>query len=652
MTEKRLPRFGANSIEMTVSWMRSPVSHFTTRVISTLLLLTALAFSSRSGHAAVPHLKLGDVAAEDIVTPVPLVVLDPEATDALKEKVAQQSPSIVRYTPQTASEVEIELRSAISGARTKFLSALDALQDHKPTEADFGTPVYAAAYDFVVNNSVKGLPIEILAPMWLRGQSDQALVDGLLPPLRAAMAQPILASSQTDASLPPDQPVRLTPVKSLSETVLAEPLEASGQPIAPDQLLSVLQARQQVRSHFTGGREALGNFVADFVRANARFDSALTDVVRSKRVAGLAVNDTFEAAQVIVHKGQTIDRKAMSAIAVLREKSLIGTLQTKLDQEQSVAGLIKDQTKWVTAGLALMVVALSLILWRLRTRPAEMAPTVIFDPALAGPMALPGGADDGTWKARALIAEGKAERAHEAIRSGVLGWMRDKIFRTMFHQRAELLSSQQSAEAEMHELEQRLEQLHTPLQERIDAYEKRIHELEQELADKVKAHAAAQPAGATKDQADAAAREEMEKRLAEMNAPFQERISAYARRIQELERDLTATLRIRPAARPAIAVDQDAERSVHRRELTLAEREQAIGEAELRIAERVRDLNEMDALLRAREMLLSAPEAKATHKGGVVKVRGAEALKQFRAELGLPPTAPVSPPPASKEVKS
>jgi hypothetical protein len=36
----------------------------------------------------------------------------------------------------------------------------------------------------------------------------------------------------------------------------------------------------------------------------------------------------------------------------------------------------------------------------------------------------------------------------------------------------------------MSELEQRLEQLHTPLQERITAYEKRIDELEKDLAAK------------------------------------------------------------------------------------------------------------------------------------------------------------------------
>jgi flagellar motility protein MotE (MotC chaperone) len=124
-----------------------------------------------------------------------------------------------------------------------------------------------------------------------------------------------------------------------------------------------------------------------------------------------------------------------------------------------------------------------MILWRLRTRPSTAlvaVPSAEALPAGAAANALPAGDDE--WRQRAILAEGKAERAQAAIRSGVLGWMREKIVRTLFSQRAELLSAQQRAELEIRELEQRLEQLHAPLQERISAYEKRIEELEKDLA--------------------------------------------------------------------------------------------------------------------------------------------------------------------------
>src|SRR5688500_7048593 len=148
-----------------------------------------------------------------------------------------------------------------------------------------------------------------------------------------------------------------------------------------------------------------------------------------------------------------------------------------------------------------MALALMLILWRLRVRPADALLPAFANPALHAPVqqALPGRSRDSACQHIALLAEGKAEGAEEASRSGVLGWMRDKIFRTMANQLAELLSAQQNAETEMRELEQRLEQLQAPLQERISTYETRIQELEKELAAKLKAHEAARPMFATNE---------------------------------------------------------------------------------------------------------------------------------------------------------
>jgi len=192
------------------------------------------------------------------------------------------------------------------------------------------------------------------------------------------------------------------------------------------------------------------------------------------------------------------------------------------------------------------------------------------NPDSAGPaqQAFSGAAANDSWRSRALDAERKADRAFAAIRSGALGWMRDKIFRTMFRQRAELLSAQQKTAVEVQELEQRLEKLHTPLQERIGTYEKRIAELEKELATK---------SGA-----------------------------------QE-------------GTPPTMAVSAGADRIYRHMETTLAEREKAIGEREILIAERVRDLAEMDALLRAREALLASTRLRNSGNRKVT-VRGIDAL--------------------------
>ncbi len=440
----------------------------TPRLRLVLIACAAAALLAVASRSAVPDYKLGEIAREDVITPVPLVVLNPEATEALKQKVAQQVNPVVRHARPIVAEAEAELRAGVAAARRTFLEAV------KGAPAD--SPAFAAVVRQIARQSPKDLPLDKLAPLWARGVDDEAFVEGVLKPLREAMAQPILVD-KNDPAVATNRPVRLVVVKKADEIPSVREIESAGTTVSSGKLLSLWRAKRLVETHFPSGQEAVGRFAASFVRVNAFLDLPLTDLWRAQRLEGLAVNDTYETAQVIVAKGQPIDRKALGALAAMREKSLIGTLQNKLEQQQSVAGQIQRQTSWIVAGLGLVGAALVVIFWRLRARPSSTALALTGDPALLG-------GEAGTWRDRALVAEGKAERAQEAIRTGALGWMRDKVFRTLFNQRAELLTVQRKAEAEMRELEQRLERLHTPLKERVTAYEKRIEELEKDLAAK------------------------------------------------------------------------------------------------------------------------------------------------------------------------
>ena len=448
-----------------------------------LLLSAALALVVGSAGATLPEYKLGEVAAEDVVTPVPLLVVNPEATEALRQKIAQQVLFVVRFTPRATAEAERELQDAVGQARGAFSEAMkDALGGRQPVSTDIGTPAYARVLAKVARTTTKGLPLDKLGPLWLRYESDDAVVQTLLQPVREVMAQPVVAT-KTDNGMPNSQSVRLLAMKSLTEAPTAAELEAAGTTVPASKVLGLSRARRLVETAFPAGQEAMGKFAATYVRVNAAPDLDLTNIIRARRMEGVTANDAYEAAQVIVRKGQTVDRRAVSALAAMREKSMIGTLQTKLAQEQTVAVQITSQTKWIAGGLGLVVIALAGILWRLRSRPSTALVAVGPNPAPAGSdwKALPGG-DDESWRSRAQAAEGKAERAQQAIRTGALGWMKEKIFHSVVQQREQLLSVQQKAEQEMRELEQRLEHLHAPLQERISAYEKRIDELEQDLA--------------------------------------------------------------------------------------------------------------------------------------------------------------------------
>jgi len=442
-----------------------------------LLLLACLGLAPAALHGSAADYQLGDVAREDIVAPVAFRVVNPEATAALRQRVAQEVLFVLRHTPQAGAEAEREIRTRVDNARTRFRELMTAaLGGRAPRAADAGTMPYARVLGRLAREEGRGLPLEVLAPRWLGDEPDAPLLAEWLRPLREVMGQPILAS-RVDDGLPSGQPVRLVPVQSLDQAPGTAELERPGPPVPAATLLSLTRARRLIESHFPADQNEVGRLIASYVRLNAAPDKEATELLRARRMEGVTANDSFEAGQVVVRRGQRIDRAALTVLAAMREKSVIGTLQTKLAAEQSIAGRISQQTFWIAGGLAGVGVILAVILWRLRGRPS--AALVPLDGA-----ALAGRGGEGVWRDRALIAEGKAERAQQAIRSGVMGWMRERIFQNLFRQRERLLTAQEKAEQEMRELEQRLGQLQAPLQDRIRAYERRIEELERELADK------------------------------------------------------------------------------------------------------------------------------------------------------------------------
>jgi flagellar biosynthesis/type III secretory pathway chaperone len=92
------------------------------------------------------------------------------------------------------------------------------------------------------------------------------------------------------------------------------------------------------------------------------------------------------------------------------------------------------------------------------------------------------------WRQRALAAEARADNAAAMLRSHLLPhlarWMTGEGVRRLLSHRSALLMERRRAEQEVADLARRLEQVHAPIEERLRAYEKRIAELENELADK------------------------------------------------------------------------------------------------------------------------------------------------------------------------
>ena len=92
------------------------------------------------------------------------------------------------------------------------------------------------------------------------------------------------------------------------------------------------------------------------------------------------------------------------------------------------------------------------------------------------------------WAERALAAEARADKATALLRARLMPqmarWMMGELIQRLLAHRSDLVHSQQRAEDDVAELEKRLETIHAPLAERLAAYEKRIADLERELAAK------------------------------------------------------------------------------------------------------------------------------------------------------------------------
>jgi 7TM-HD extracellular len=473
-------------------------------------VLAVLAFAGPQ----LPEYRPGDVATGDIVTPVTIRVVDPEFSAALKNESAAGVPLIFRHVVTIVDEVESDLLANIEKTRTNFLAALrQALLGRIPQAGDEASLEYAQLLR-EASWAEQGMaaPLARFAPLWVRGASDAALVDALLQPVREVMAQPIVYD-QAEEPLSVDQPIRIFRVKSLLEAPGFPELKTGGQATLAAHLSGLESARSAAESYFPPEQQDMAWYAAGFLRANTFPAPGLTELLRAQSRDEAIGYETYAAGQIILRKGQTIDPKTLAALAALRDKQHIDALLTKVDTDQSVATLafVDTQEFLKVYGAAGLVVLLLLWLWGRRgsalpasaeRQPVELLPALWSDE------------DAENWRSRAVRAERRADRAQEAVRQGALGWMRDKMFRSLFHQRADLLATQQRAEAEMVELEQRMAQLLVPLQDRIRTYEKRIRELEEMQAD---------PKGATRRLIDARinrARQQLELERAQAERGF------------------------------------------------------------------------------------------------------------------------------------
>ena len=108
------------------------VKSFSRLLPATLFLAILLPVAAKE----ITEYRIGDRVDADIITPLPLMVVDPAETDALKEKEAQRIPVVFRFDKSAAISVEADLREKYSLARSNFLFLMHSSFHHTRLEED------------------------------------------------------------------------------------------------------------------------------------------------------------------------------------------------------------------------------------------------------------------------------------------------------------------------------------------------------------------------------------------------------------------------------------------------------------------------------------------------------------------------------------
>jgi hypothetical protein len=447
-------------------------------VWATVLLLAISLLPAAAKELA--DYRVGDKMEDDIVTPVALMVVDPAATEALKEKETQRIAVVFRLDKSAATVVETDLRERFSLARSNFLFLMHSSFHHTRLEEH---QIATEQFDKLIASFKKRdkyFPLtDQLAAEWALGRDGLAEQLPLIARVREAMEQPIRYDNLTNAPKIGSR-VMLVPVRSAGEKISLADHEARGYSVAKTNLITMSRARLALREKFSAEEEAAAKFVTRCLVENCFVETELTLAARARHTDPLFVADNYQPGQIIARQGQLVDRKVMAALTHLQEKTVAGQLQQQVAQQKVQAAQFRESNRVLIIGLAaagtlLLVVLVGLVF---RRRPA----TTLLPDRLAPIVTAPATATD--WQQRALEAEEKAAKAHEAIRSGVITQLKDQAVASLAEQRGDLLEAQHAAAQEMADLERRLNDLHAPLQERLRTYESRIADLEKALAAK------------------------------------------------------------------------------------------------------------------------------------------------------------------------
>lgn len=319
---------------------------------SALVLLTTLIIS-RFPLQRVPDYALGETVRADIITPVELIVIDPERTERLRAEEAKRVPPVFRYFPDRAREARSLLGEYFTATRSQLLARLEATFRQPTLSREERSRFRHRLAALIAELRLKGTPFPLtdeVVEQWVRGDSGEDVLRRLDEALGAVMKRYI----RSDDPLP-------ELVENLSGNVTVVPASVeraeSGETLLPSQtvragdLLPLGEARRAVARVLSETDERqYGHLLRSLVRVNCVLADDLTARARREATEHIVATRRYAPRQVIAQRGETVTPTVREALDALR---------------RHFAG---ERSGRRLAGLMIIVAALYYALWRFAER--------------------------------------------------------------------------------------------------------------------------------------------------------------------------------------------------------------------------------------------------------------------------------------------
>lgn len=443
--------------------------------------LTFCLLATSNGETNKFAYEIGEIAREDICTPVQLLVIDSKRTEELRKSEIPRLPAYFRFNTNVVDDLQARLLAAFASMRELFQTELRAeyakrtLSQAETREQRF----LDFRSSFESRHKSFSLILE-LAQQWAQGRAGSAVLlswDGKLRQTMRLYIRPTNLPSEASYSVQ---------IRVLTNGLLPEPIDIT---LAEElsvltqrkSLLNPAQARENLARRFPANQQAVAAFLGEFVTDNCAYDRKLTELSRAPRVAALWEGDRYTAGELIVRAGEPITARIKAAL-----DELAVAVPPVVATPAAPPVVVNDGRPpylFYGSGVLLFLCLICVtVCWRFLFAARKETALV----PLPGSPLRPGlAAAEPEWLDRALSAEQRARELAAGARSALvpkfLQWLKSQGVQNLIAQREELLTTQKLAELELTRLEQMLVEIHAPIEERIRAYEQRIGELEQAL---------------------------------------------------------------------------------------------------------------------------------------------------------------------------